>query len=139
MVMHPQALRLVILTIPFFAPPAVAHHSFAKFDQNKVNHVRATVRDFEWTNPHTWLHAELVETSGAVMTWSFEGGSPEQLASLGWKPGDFHAGDKIEIGFRPMKDGSRGGQLMSAKLANGQNVCSNRGCGDGNGGILVGF
>ena len=38
-----------------------------------------------------------------------------------------------------MKDGSRGGQLMSVKLANGQKVCSNRGCGDGSGGVLAPF
>ena len=42
-------------------------------------------------------------------------------------------GEKVEIGFRPLKDGSRGGQLMSVKLSDGQKVCSNRGCGDGTG------
>ena len=137
--MHPRALRLVALTLPFVVSPALAHHSFAKFDQTKVDHVRGTVKDFEWINPHTWLHVDLVEANGAVTTWAFEGGSPEQLAVLGWKPETFHAGDKVEIGFRPMKDGSHGGQLLSAKMANGEHVCSNRGCGDGAGGILVRF
>ena len=48
----------------------------------------------------------------------------------------FKSGEKVEIGYRPMKDGSRGGQLMSVKFANGQKVCSNRGCGDGSGQVL---
>ena len=121
------------------AGSALAHHSFATFDQTKVEHVRGTVKDFEWTNPHTWLHLDLVEGNGAVRTWSFEGGAPEQLASLGWKPERFHAGEKVEIGFRPTKDGSRGGQLLSAKMPNGEHVCANRGCSDGAGGILVRF
>src|SRR5689334_12222551 len=123
MVMHRKALRLVVLTVLFFGlafvPLGRAHHSFAKFDQTKVEHVRGTVKDFEWINPHTWLHLDLVEANGAVRTWAFEGGAPEQLASLGWKPEEFHAGENVEIGFRPMKDGSRGGQLLSAKMANG--------------------
>jgi hypothetical protein len=139
MVMHLKALRLAVLIAPLFALPASAHHSFAMFDQSKVIHVMGTLKDFEWVNPHAWLHIELTGANGAVTMWSFEGGSPAQLASLGWKPAEFHAGDKIEIGFRPMKDGSRGGQLMSAKLANGQRVCSNRGCGDGTGNILAPF
>jgi hypothetical protein len=139
MAMHLKALRLAVLTVPLFALPALAHHSFAMFDQNKTNYVTGTVKDFEWVNPHAWLHIDFVGPNGAVTTWSFEGGSPAQLAALGWKPAEFHAGDKIEIGFRPMKDGSRGGQLMSAKLANGQRVCSNRGCGDGTGNVLAPF
>jgi hypothetical protein len=58
------------------------------------------------------------------------------LVRLGWSKDSFKVGDKVEIGFRPLKDGSRGGQLMSVKLANGQKVCSNRGCGDGTGSVL---
>ena len=50
----------------------------------------------------------------------------------------FKVGDDIQVGFRPMKDGSRGGQLMSVKFSNGQRVCSNRGCGDGTGTVLNG-
>jgi len=141
--MHHIALRLVVPIAlflgPFFAPPVLAHHSFAVFDQTKVNYVRGTVKDFEWINPHTWLHMELAGANGAVTIWTFEGGSPEQLASLGWRPEILHAGDRIEIGFRPLKNGEHGGQLMSVKFANGQHVCSNRGCGDGAGGILARF
>jgi hypothetical protein len=139
MVMRLHTLRLAVLIVPFFALPASAHHSFAMFDQSKVLHVAGTVQNFEWVNPHAWLHVDLADAKGAMTTWSFEGGSPAQLATLGWKPENFHVGDKIEVGFRPMKDGSRGGQLMSAKLANGDRICSNRGCGDGTGNILAPF
>jgi hypothetical protein len=93
----------------------------------------------EWVNPHAWLQIEIADANGKAATWSFEGGSPAQLAALGWKPDSFHTGDKIEVGFRPLKDGSRGGQLMSAKLQGGQKICSNRGCGDGSGAILAPF
>jgi hypothetical protein len=132
-------LKAVILTsvaVSLFALPALAHHSFAMFDQNKLNTMTGTVKQFEWQNPHAWLQIEIADANGKAAIWSFEGGSPAQLATLGWKPESFHVGDKVEVGFRPLKDGSRGGQLMSVKFASGQRLCSNRGCGDGTGQML---
>ena len=111
------------------AGPALAHHSFAIFDQSKTNYLTGTVKQFEWVNPHAWVHMVVADEQGKASTWSFEAGSPAQLAALGWNPEAFHIGDKIVVGFRPMKDGSRGGQVMSVTLASGQKVCSNRGCG----------
>ena len=113
------------------ASPAVAHHSFAIFDQSKVNHLTGTLKEFELVNPHAWLHVMITAPNGSSAEWSFEGGSVAQLVALGWSRDAFHPGDKLDVGFRPMKDGSRGGQLMSVKLPSGKMICSNRGCGDG--------
>ena len=121
------------------AAPAVAHHAFAIFDSSKMVYVTGTVTQFELVNPHVWLHLAMLNDKGDMATWSFEGGSVQQLASLGWSKDTFKIGDKIEVGFHPMKDGSRGGQLMSVKLASGQKLCSNRGCGDGTGNVLAPF
>jgi hypothetical protein len=129
----------VVLAALFFTAPASAHHSFAIFDQTKVNYLTGTVKEYELVNPHAWVHIAVTGKDGKAATWSFEAGSVAQLASLGWKKDSFRVGDKVEIGFRPMKDGSRGGQFMSAKLASGQKICSNRGCGDGSGNILAPF
>jgi Family of unknown function (DUF6152) len=128
----------VLLAAQAFAHQAFAHHAFAIFDQTKLIRVSGTVKQFELVNPHAWLHLAIVNDKGDVSTWSFEGGSVAQLVSLGWKD-SVRAGDKLEVGFHPMKDGSRGGQLMSATLATGQKLCSNRGCGDGTGAVLAPF
>jgi hypothetical protein len=119
------------------ATPAFAHHSFAMFDQSKVIYVSGTVKELDFVNPHAWLSI-VVNDKGDAATWSFEGGSIPQLVRLGWSKDSFKVGDQVEVGFRPMKDGSRGGQLMSVKFSNGQRVCSNRGCGDGTGTVLNG-
>src|SRR5258706_9460057 len=137
--MNLKALILTSVAVSLFALPALAHHSFAMFDQNKLNTMTGTVKQFEWQNPHAWLQIEIADSNGRTAIWSFEGGSPAQLASLGWKPENFHAGDKVEVGFRPLKDGCRGGQLMGAKVSGGQKICSNRGGGDGSGAVLAPF
>lgn len=119
--------------------PAFAHHSFAIFDQSKVLTLSGTVKDFELVNPHAWLNVAIINDKGAPAIWAFEGGSVAQLQQLGWKKDNFPAGTKVVVTYRPMKDGSRGGQLMSATPEGGQKVCSNRGCGDGSGGVLAPF
>jgi len=121
------------------AGPAAAHHSFAIFDQSKVSYLTGTVKQYELVNPHAWLHLVIANDKGEAATWSFEGGSVAQLGTLGWTQQSFRPGDKVQIGFRPMKDGSRGGQIMNVKTAGGQKLCSNRGCGDGSGQILAPF
>ncbi|MCZ6682675.1 MAG: DUF6152 family protein [Planctomycetota bacterium] len=109
--------------------PILAHHSTGLFDQSQVISQVGTVNEVEWINPHTWLHVDVADENGNVARWSFEGGSPRQLIPLGWSVDDLPPGTEITVGFRPMRDGSRGGQLMSVTLPDGRQLCSNRGCG----------
>jgi hypothetical protein len=108
------------------AGPALAHHSFAMFDADKTINMPATVKEFEWTNPHSWMHVTAVdEASGQPVDWSFEMGSPGQLGSRGMKPDSVKPGDKIIVRVHPMKDGSHGGQYLSASFADGRPVAGN--------------
>ena len=45
------------------ALPALAHHSFAMFDQTKLMTLDGTVREFQWTNPHAFIELD-VTTDG---------------------------------------------------------------------------
>ena len=38
------------------APPAWSHHSGAMFEPEKVVTLEGTVKEFEYTNPHSWLY-----------------------------------------------------------------------------------
>ena len=84
--MNIKLLGLAVLALLLSALPAVSHHSFAMFDQSKVVYMTGKVKQFEWVNPHAWLHLTITTSDGKEATWSFEGGSVAQLASLGWKP-----------------------------------------------------
>jgi hypothetical protein len=114
-----------LTAVAAFAPavPAFAHHSFAMFDADKTVTITGTVKEFEWTNPHAWLRVMVQDqTAGKPLQWALEMGSPGQQAGRGWKPDSVKPGDKVTITLHPLKDGSRGGQLLSAVLPSGQQL-----------------
>ncbi|MEM7503417.1 MAG: DUF6152 family protein [Pseudomonadota bacterium] len=104
-----------------YSATATGHHSSAMFDKSVVREVTATVREFQWTNPHVWIQI-LIEEDGEMLEWSIEGGGPNSLFRRGWRPNSFAPGDTIDIKFNPMRDGSAAGGFVGAKLANGETL-----------------
>jgi Family of unknown function (DUF6152) len=111
----------IAFVVALLAVQAEAHHSFAMFDQEKTITVSGALKEFEFTNPHCWLHVNVVDPStGKAVEWAFEMGSVGQIAAQGWKADTVKPGDKITVDAHPMKDGSRGGQYQGAKLSDGR-------------------
>jgi hypothetical protein len=102
------------------ALPAYAHHSYAMFDEEKKMTVQGTVKEFQWTNPHGWIHVIVPDAQGKPVTWSIETGAPNGMARQGWMPKTIGPGDKISITFHPLRNGRPGGSYMSATLPNGK-------------------
>lgn len=109
---------------PLLAVPALAHHSFAMFDPDQLITKPGVVKEFEWTNPHVWLHVLAPDASGKPVEWSFEMQATAQASSGGWKPDTVKPGDKVTVEFHPLKDGSRGGELVAATLSDGRRLGS---------------
>ena len=103
------------------AAPAAAHHSFAMFDTSREVVLEGVVRDFQWTNPHTWLEIAVRDSSGKETDWAIEGASPNSLSRFGWKRTSIHAGDRVQAVIHPNKSGAIGGSLVKATV-NGQVV-----------------
>jgi hypothetical protein len=103
------------------AGPALAHHAFAMFDANREVMLEGTVKEFQWTNPHTWVQLLVKDSSGKEVEWSIEGASPNNLARFGWTRTSLKAGDHVQAVVHPMKDGSIGGSLVKITV-NGQVV-----------------
>src|SRR5438034_654001 len=95
-IMTRTAFSLAGIAAALLAAPALAHHSFAMFDQSKVLYLSGTVKEFDFVNPHAWLRINIVNDKGDVSIWAFEGGSPSQLVSLGWAKDNFRVGVKVD-------------------------------------------
>ena len=98
---------------------ASAHHSGAMFDRTKPITLTGTVKEFQWTNPHSWVQVMVPDRSGKLVEWSVEGGSPNSLSRQGWKRTTMKPGDKIAITINPLKNGEAGGSLVRVKLPDG--------------------
>jgi len=96
-----------------FAAPAPAHHSFAMFDSAREVTLSGTVREFQWTNPHSWLQV-VVPRGSATVEYSIELGSPNSMSRRGWRRTTFKPGDAVTVVMNPMRDGSPGGALVHA-------------------------
>jgi hypothetical protein len=115
---------LIAVAAVLTARPALAHHSFAMFDQSKAVTLQGTVKDFRWTNPHVFIQVLVKNDDGNEDEWSIEMTSPEHLVRVGWKPGALKPGDKVTLVIHPMRDGSTGGQYVSGTGPDGPLVGS---------------
>src|SRR5258708_17672830 len=55
---------------------ALAHPSFAMFDQEHPMELQGTVTEFKFTSPHTFILLEVKGTDGGSTTWNLQGASP---------------------------------------------------------------
>jgi len=99
--------------------PVLAHHSFAMFDQNRQVTLKGTVREFQWTNPHAFIHVQVPASDGSSETWQVELNSPNNLKRQGWKSSTLKTGDNVTVVLSPLKDGSKGGLFVTITLPDG--------------------
>ena len=106
------------------AQALVAHHAGTMFS-DEVKEITGTVKEFQFTNPHSWIQV-MVETrpGEAPREWSVEWGSPNQLGRRGIRPSTFKPGAKVTMRIHPMRDGSPAGGFVGAKFADGATVGS---------------
>jgi len=114
--------RLVLAAVTgaaALAVPALAHHSFAMFDQKKIVTLEGTVTEFQWTNPHAFIELD-VAGAGKVSHWSIELNSPNNLKRQGWTRTAVKPGDKVTLRMNPLRDGQPGGLFLDVRLASGK-------------------
>ncbi len=116
-------ITIVLAAATLAATPAFAHHSRAMFDHTKEVKLVGTVKEFQWTNPHCWIQVLVSDPDNpgaAPVEWGVEMGAPVELMRKGWKPGSLNTGDKVTIIINPLRDGQRGGLVLSVMGPDGK-------------------
>jgi len=115
---HARMLAAAALSL---APlPAHAHHSYAMFDATKTVALNGTVKQFQFTNPHSWIQVMAPGPNGALAEWSIQMGAPFEVIRAGLGPDTLKPGDKIVVQMHPAKDGVTAGSFLSATDGNGR-------------------
>jgi hypothetical protein len=99
-----------------------AHHAGTMFS-DEVKEIAGTIKEFQFTNPHSWIQVMVDTKPGAPpQEWSVEWGSPNQLGRQGIRPSTFKPGTKVTMRVRPMRDGSPAAGFVGAKFEDGKTV-----------------
>lgn len=110
------------MSVLLAAQSASAHHSFAMFDITKTLTITGAVKDFQWSNPHSWLYVLGSEPGKPLEVWSLEGLSPSMLTRKGWRSTDLKIGDKVTVVVIPLRDGTFGGAFSLVTLPDGRTL-----------------
>jgi hypothetical protein len=114
-----KALGFACIAASMYAIPVYAHHSFAMFDAEKTATLSGIVKEFQWTNPHAWIMLMVADDKGQSSQWAVEMGGPGVLARQGWQSKTLTPGMPITLTIHPLRDGTNGGQFMTATLPDG--------------------
>ena len=113
-------LGLVLCSAVALAAPVFAHHSAVMFDDQKEVTVKGTIKEFQYTNPHSWLLVDVKNDDGTVTTWGFEAEGPSTLTRAGIRKSDFTPGTEITITGNPMRDGRPAAAWVRATRGDGK-------------------
>jgi hypothetical protein len=101
---------------------ALAHHSPVMFDQSQQVTLTGTVRQFQWTNPHSYIQLVVKNDQGQDEEWNLEMAAPTYLYNLGWRPATVKTGDTLTVTIAPLRKGGNGGLLLKAVTADGKPI-----------------
>ena len=104
-----------LLSVPF----ATAHHAFsAQYDSNQRITVEGVIVNVEWMNPHAYFFVDVQdESTGKVVTWACEMGSPAVLVRRGWTRNSLTIGDVVSVDGARARDGSTTMNAQTVVLA----------------------
>ena len=101
---------------------ATAHHSTAEFDYTKQITINGTVKEVQWTNPHSYIQLLVDDAAGLKVEWSVEIGSPSLNVNLGWRKNSVKAGDEVTMLLSPARNGTPYGTLRVLTFADGRQL-----------------
>ncbi|HVQ13758.1 MAG TPA: DUF6152 family protein [Vicinamibacterales bacterium] len=112
-----------VLALVGTATPVRAHHAFAaEFDSTQPITLRGSVTRVEWINPHTWIHLDVKDSSGKVIEWMIEGGTPNTLLRRGVDKNSLPAGTEIIVEGYRAKNGTNRANGRDLTLPNGRKL-----------------
>jgi hypothetical protein len=103
---------------------ASAQRSFdAEFDSTRQIKLQGQMILFEWTNPRSWIHIDVLDSrTGKHGHWKVEGGPPSALLRHGWTKSTLPGGTVITVMAFRARDGSNRASAASISFPDGRQM-----------------
>lgn len=98
---------------------AAAHHSWARYDSDKVITVDAEITDVQWANPHVVMQFDVTVDNGEVQHWIMEMDPPSLLARYGMRHDTVVPGMRVRITGVPALSGADAMRSLIMELPDG--------------------
>ena len=113
---------LVLAGLAALPGAALAHHSFAMFDNTRSVTLHGKVTQYQFTNPHAYLDIDAEDGRGGTKHYTMEMTSPNMMSRGGWTSRTIKPGDVVTAIMAPLVDGKPGGLLLEVVLPNGKHM-----------------
>src|SRR5262249_19972458 len=137
-----------VITVTVFVAPAIAHHSFAMYDQSKTVTWTGIATRFVAQANHAELHfvplgpdgKPMRGSDGKPITWGVEMAGAAAVAQQGITASSFAAGTVFSVKLNPLRDGSNFGSRTGAiaKCPTGKAPAAGKHCDSVEGNTLLG-
>jgi hypothetical protein len=108
-----------------FCTAALAHHSPAVFDRTREVKLVGVVKEFRWSNPHSFIELEVRNEKGGAELWAVEMNPPSYLVKAGWKSSTIRPGQTVTIMINPLRTPEKAGKFVSITLEDGKVLTEN--------------
>lgn len=97
-------LLLVLVGTFLFTMAAFAHHSMTtQYDVSKEVRIEGTLVQFQFRNPHSFVHVEVPDENGQIQRWSIEWAGTAVLTGQGVTRTTLRVGDNVIITGNPSR------------------------------------
>jgi hypothetical protein len=102
-------MRHAFIAVILFTTALSAHHGSADYHVDREVTVSGIVKEWRWTNPHTWIDVTVTKADGSVELWDGEGPPLTWAAQRGWSATTLRAGEQVSVVMYPSRRAARSG------------------------------
>jgi hypothetical protein len=102
-------MKFVLIATIVLTAAAHAHHGSADYDVDREVTVSGVVKEWRWTNPHTWVYVTVTKAGGAIEQWEGEGPPLTWASQRGWSGATLRNGEDVSLVMYPSRRAARAG------------------------------
>lgn len=113
------------IVVILLATVSMAHHSPVVFDRTREVKLVGTVKEFRWSNPHSFIELDVRNEKGEIEGWAVEMNPTSYLVKAGWTSKTVKPGDTVTVMVNPLRTNEKVGKFVSILLPDGKKLTEN--------------